>query len=446
MKTKNMTTLHLRKSRGRSPFRRVFFLIPLVLGCFALSPAARALLPPPTPDGDYPGFNTAEGFGALYDRTTGLSNTAIGHSALTRNTTGGFNTATGYVALSSNVSGSRNTANGFNALGHNTGSDNTATGAQALLYNTTGANNTATGAQALQHNNAHGNTADGFQALENNTNGSFNVAVGGNALYTNTTGSNNTATGDFALASNRTGSHNTATGAFALYQNTGSYNTGVGEAALQNNTTGSNNIALGFAAGQLLTTGSNNIDIGTTGVAGESNVIRIGGTQTAIHFGGNQVYMGQIGSYDASAGVPVYLDANGRLGFGDVCPVQCQPSSERFKDNIKPMDKASEAILALKPVTFRYKKEFKPKDIPQFGLVAEEVQKVNPDLVVRDPQGKPYGVRYDAVNAMLLNEFLKEHKTVQELKKEIAALKAGLQKVSAQVELNKPGQQVVNNP
>ena len=156
--------------------------------------------------------------------------------------------------------------------------------------------------------------------------------------------------------------------------------------------------------------------------------------------------MGQIGSYNASAGVPVYLDANGRLGFGDVCPAQCQPSSERFKDNIKPMDKASEAILALKPVTFRYKKEFKPKGIPQFGLVAEEVQKVDPDLVVRDPQGKPYGVRYDAVNAMLLNEFLKEHRKVQQLEanaaqqqKQIEALTAGLQKVSAQLARGESG-------
>jgi hypothetical protein len=228
---------------------------------------------------------------------------------------------------------------------------------------------------------------------------------------------------------------------------------------------------LGFGAGINLTTGSNNIDIGSTGVAGESNIIRIGGSQTAIHFGGNQVYMGQIGSYNASAGVPVYLAADGRLGFGDVCPAQCQPSSERFKDNIKPMDKASEAILALKPVTFRYKKEFKPTGIPQFGLVAEEVQKVNPDLVVRDPQWKPYGVRYDAVNAMLLNEFLKGHKAfveeqrkVQEqgatitqqrkdfetaiarLQKQVEALTAGLQKVSTQLETSEPALKVVNNP
>jgi len=142
--------------------------------------------------------------------------------------------------------------------------------------------------------------------------------------------------------------------------------------------------------------------------------------------------------------VGVIVGSNGQLGT--------VVSSARFKDQIKPMDKVSEVILALKPVTFHYKKELDPKGIPQFGLVAEEVEKVNPDLVARDDKGKVYTVRYEAVNAMLLNEFLKEHNQVQDLKaivadqqKQIKALTRGLQKVSDQLELGKPAPQVVGN-
>jgi uncharacterized coiled-coil protein SlyX len=498
-----MTTLHLRNSSGRSPLRFAFLLIPLLLVCFGLSPAALALLPAPTPDGGYPGGNTAEGNHALFNLTSGVANTADGHYALYHNAIGSYNTATGFyalinntasyntatgshallynsagtyntangdAALYSNTTGTRNTATGSFALYKNNGSYNTATGFYALTSNTSGTDNTATGAQALQFNQTgHGNTATGFQALEKNTTGGGNTAVGTVALYGNTAGQFNTAIGSNALDNNNGGSYNTAVGLLALNSNTaGQFNTAIGEGALRNST-GSYNTALGFSAGSNLTTGSNNIDIGNSGVAGESNTIRIGGNQTAIYFGGNNVYMPQIGSFDASAGDPVYI-LNGRLGFGDVCPPACTTSSERLKDNIKPMDKASEAILALKPVTFRYKKEFKkqfdPKGIPQFGLVAEEVQKVNPDLVVRDSQGKPYGVRYDAVNAMLLNEFLKEHRTMQEQKmtiselksavakqeaiaaqqqKQIETLTAGLQKVSAQVEMGRPAPQTVGN-
>ena len=138
-----------------------------------------------------------------------------------------------------------------------------------------------------------------------------------------------------------------------------------------------------------------------------------------------------------AGGVGVLIDGSGHLGT--------VVSSERFKDEIKPMDKASEAILALKPVTFRYKHDLDPEGIPQFGLVAEQVEKVNPALVARDAQGKVYTVRYEAVNAMLLNEFLKEHREVQELKKQVAALTAGLQKVSAQLEVSKAAPQTVLN-
>ena len=207
---------------------------------------------------------------------------------------------------------------------------------------------------------------------------------------------------------NTSGHRNTATGVNALLQNTiGGGNTATGDGALFNNTIGGGNIALGVQAGLNLTTGSNNIDIGNKGVAGEANTIRIGrgGTQTATFIAG-------ISGATVPGGVEVIVGSNGKLGT--------VVSSVRFKDSIKPMDKASEAILALKPVIFRYKKELDPEGIPQFGLVAEEVEKVNPDLVARDDQGKPYSVRYEAVNAMLLNEFLKEHRKVEELEATVA--------------------------
>ena len=220
---------------------------------------------------------------------------------------------------------------------------------------------------------------------------------------------------------------------------TGRNNTAAGQNAMRNNTTGSFNVALGDNAGFNLTTGSNNIEIGNRGVAGEANTIRLGvsGTQT-------NTYIAGIFGAALASGSTVRIDSAGHLGT--------VASSARFKQEIKPMDNASEAILALEPVIFRYKHELDPAGIPQFGLVAEEVEKVNPDLVERDQQGKPYSVRYDAVNAMLLNEFLKEHRTVEELKKEIAALTATvkeqasqIQKVSAQLRLSKSAPQTVLN-
>ena len=193
-------------------------------------------------------------------------------------------------------------------------------------------------------------------------------------------------------------------------------------------------------AGINLTTGSNNIDIGNVGVAGDANMIRIGkqGAQT-------RTFVAGIFGSTVASGVGVIVNSSGQLGT--------VLSSERFKEAIKPMEKASEAILALKPVTFRYKKELDPDDAPQFGLVAEQVEKVNPDLVARDEEGKPYTVRYEAVNAMLLNEFLKEHQKVQRLEaaaekqqKQIEALTATVQKVSDQIALDKPAPQLVTNP
>jgi hypothetical protein len=305
--------------------------------------------------------------------------------------------------------------------GCNLDSDSTFLGTNALAING-GHDNTAVGSNVLPHyfDTAGDNTGVGSHALQNLSDGFGNTALGSHAL--NSAGSPGT---PFAVS-------NTATGAFAL----------------DNNTTGSNNIAVGYMAGHNLTTGSNNIDIGALGGAGETNTIRIGkqGIQTKAFIQGIRCCA------TVANGVGVIVGTTGQLGT-----VQ---SSKRFKEAIKPMDKASEAILALKPVTFRYKKELDPEGIPQFGLVAEEVENVNPALVARDEQGNPYSVRYEAVNAMLLNEFLKEHKAFVEEKrkvqaleanaarqqKQIEALTAGLQKVSAQVELHQRAPQtVVNN-
>ena len=425
-----MTTVQSGNSVNRSRWRRGFLLIPLLLACFGLSPVAQAVLP--APDGGYPNGNTAEGDDALFSLITGFGNTAIGNDALFGTTTGNFNTANGASALTSNTTGSFNTANGYAALQNNTTGDaNTANGYIALSGNTTGLGNTATGYQTLIVNTTGDrNTANGIDALFSNTTGSFNTAIGGSTLASNTTGGDNTATGVNALINNTTGNGNTATGLYAL----------------QNNTTGSSNIALGTFAGTNLTTGDNNIDVGNAGASGEANTIRIGtaGTQT-------NAYMSGIYQTTVARGLAVVIDSTGHLGT--------KGSSERFKDAIKPMDEASEVIHALKPVTFHYKKDLDPAGIPQFGLVAEEVAKVNPDLVARDDQGKIYTVRYDAVNAMLLNEFLKEHRTVQELKSnaakqeatiakqqtQIEALISGLQKVSDQLELSKPAPRTVKN-
>ncbi len=305
--------------------------------------------------------------------------------------------------------------------------------------------NTAEGDFALQNlTTGAQNTALGNGALFSNTTGFQNVATGAGALLTNTTGFHNAANGIAALFRNTTGNHNTADGDLALAGNTtGNFNTASGAHALVSNTTGNLNIALGFFAGQNLTTGSNNIDVSNRGVAAESNTIRIGNEvaftdlEGVLHPAHTKTFIAGISGATASGGAAVFVNSSGQLGT--------MTSSARFKDDIKPMDKASEAILALKPVTFRYKKELDPDGIPQFGLVAEEVEKVNPDLVARDDQGKPYTVRYDAVNAMLLNEFLKERRKVEELEKQVEKLTAGLQKVSAQVEMSKPAPQTVFN-
>ena len=425
-------------------------LIMFSLTCFAFLPKSQAVSPPP--DGGYPNFNTAEGTKALFSLTTGAANTAVGWFSLFSNAAGSFNTATGAgtllfntadentalgaAALLFNTNGSNNTAVGAAALLNNTtGSFNTANGASALFSNIEGGQNTATGYNALFSNTtALENTATGFEALFNNTTGGANTASGKSALRSNTIGNQNTADGVGALESNTEGISNTAIGGFALVANTGSSNTAVGSGALFNNSDGAFNVALGASAGANATIGSNNVYIGegVRGVAGESNAC----------------YIASIFGRTSASGVPVLVNSSNRLGTST--------SSQRFKDEIKPMDQASEALYALKPVKFRYKKEIDPQGTKQFGLVAEEVEKVNPDLVVRDEEGKPYSVRYDQVNAMLLNEFLKEHRKVEQLtkdfesklaeqQKQIEALTAGLQKVTAQVGMSRPAPQMVVN-
>jgi Chaperone of endosialidase len=394
-----------------------FIAIGLLLACFEFSPEAQAVVPPP--DGGYPGGNTAEGQNALFSRTTGGYNTAIGFFSLRALTDGNFNTATGAGTLLSN-----------------TGDENTATGAGALLSNTTGEFNTATGGFALLSNQGGGrNNAVGSRALFAHVIGDFNNAVGAFALASDTEGQANNAFGDEVLFSNTIGSNNVAMGDNALHSNTiGSENTAIGRNALYFNTAGSANTALGPSAGEGVTNADHVICIGHSG-ANVSNSCFIGNIYGAM--------------IDPGTALNVGIDSSGKLGT--------TASSRRFKRDIKPMDKASDAILALKPVSFRYNSD--ARRTPCFGLIAEEVAEVSADLVVRDKNGEILSVRYDQVNAMLLNEFLKEHRknqkqesTIAELKAELATLSATvreqateIQKVSAELKSTKRAQQIVLN-
>jgi hypothetical protein len=441
-------TVAKRNSTCASSLRRAFVLIALFFVCFGLSPALQAVSP--APDGAYSGANTAEGgSGTLFRLTTGTNNTALGSEALFSVTTGSQNTATGAQALKNNtVNG--NTADGFQALVRNTtGTENAAVGWRALFTNTTGFDNTATGWGALFMNTTgFSNTAHGAGALYLNT-GSSNTAIGSGALGSNTSGESNTATGSGALSVNTTGSGNTANGANALPGSPfsfggGSNNTAVGVSTivcekgdLENNTAvgayalvldiggGRNNIAIGYRAGVNLAgpgPANNNIEIGNPGAADisspDQNTIRIGDVQTRAFIAG--IYGTTTGTPTT---LPVIVDSNGQLGTA--------VSSERFKKDIKPMEGASQSILALKPVSFHYKSD--TTNTPQFGLVAEQVEKVNPDLVVPDKEGRPYSVRYDQVNAMLLNEFLKEHRKVNELESTVARLTTRLEEQDSKI-------------
>jgi hypothetical protein len=425
-------------------------LITFALVCVALVQNTQAVNP--APDGGYPGGNTAEGQLALGSLTTGIYNNAVGIYSLLSLTAGSFNTADGAGALLSN-----------------TADENTAIGAGTLFSNTTGTNNTATGAFALFNNTASENTAVGSNALLSNTTGGTvetnlgpNTAVGAQALQSNITASANTALGFQALGSVTTGfddgggdTHfggstavgfqalanatdngvlgNNAFGYQALFANTtGVRNTAIGALALASNESGNDNTAIGNSAGSAVTTASGVICIGTNGqnVSGSCFIGHIYGHVQPI-----------VGTDPDS----VTITSSGRLGRGNV-------SSRRYKHDINPIDKASEVLYALKPVSFRYHKEYDATQTLAFGLIAEEVAEVSPDLVGRNPDGEPESVRYEQINAMLLNEFLKEHRkneeqeaTIARLQKQLEALSAGLQKVSAQVEMSKPAPHVVLN-
>jgi hypothetical protein len=335
--------------------------------------------------------------------TLGSSTTTTGNilkgTSLFLHNFGSDNTFLGVNAGNTSLAGTENTAVGTSALQINTaGADNTATGAFALQNNTTGAINTATGAFAL-NNNTSGmrNTANGSAALLNNSTGQDNTALGANALSTNSLSNANTAVGSSALT-NSSGANNTGVGAVALQANSfGNNNTAVGTGALGNNTTGGSNIAIGLLSGSNLTTGSGNIDIGNVGVAAESNIIRIGASQSATFIAG-------ISGVGVS-GAGVLVSASGQLGIA--------VSSRRFKDHIADMGEASGVLAKLRPVTFYYKNDKDPGGRTlQYGLVAEEVQKVAPGLVARSADGKVETVYYQFLAPMLLNEFQKQRRVI----------------------------------
>lgn len=321
---------------------------------------------------------------------------------------GSSNTFLGLNAGNFTMTGELNTAIGTNAFAANTtGFANTASGAAALISNTTGSSNTASGANALQNNTTGTfNTASGAAALVFNTGGS-NTACGASALANNTTAFNNTASGAFALVSNTSGGGNTASGAQALQNNTtGFNNTADGTDALLNNTTGSDNIAIGNAAGSNLTTGNSNIEIGNLGVAGESATIRIGAP--GFH---TDTYIGGIFASISAGGSAVFANSAGKLGTN--------LSARRFKQDIREIGEASDGLMRLRPVTFQYKTEFDPKGLTQYGLIAEEVAEVYPELVAYDPDGKPLTVHYHLVNALLLSEVQKQRRTIEAQERKI---------------------------
>jgi hypothetical protein len=412
--------------------KRYIIAVFSALACFALLPIAQAAPAPETPDPGAVGgsLNTADGANALAAVTTGFADSAFGWFALRSNIDGTFNTAVGAGTLVLNV-GDQTTGDGL---------ENTAVGAVALFLNTTGSNNTAVGAAALL-NNADGssNTAIGNDALHDNTGGVGHTAVGVSALQKNTSPGGigaNTAVGALALTNNTSGSDNTAVGLFAL----------------AGNQAGNLNTAIGAGAG-INITGDGNVCIGLLGEAGVNDSTYIRNVNTT----------GQSFNPGTNNYVTVRM-TDGRLGFTTIV------SSQRYKEDIKPLDKTSEALFALKPVSFRLKKEYDETQALAFGLIAEEVEKVNPDLVYRNDKGQVESVRYEMVNAMLLNEFLKEHKkvegqqskidqqqaTIAELKSTVAQQQKGMevltvqlkeqaaqiQKVSAQLEVGKPATKV----
>jgi len=468
-----ITTPTIRNLRTPEIATRGFLLIPMLLACFALLPRAQAVVP--APDGGYPGNNTAEGTNALFNLTIGINNTAVGANALFHDTTGGYNVAIGSRALENNSIGNFNMAIGTQALFSNTASANMAVGFRVLYFNTTGNNLTGIGTGALYKNtNGNDNTAIGSGALNSNTTGARNTAVGRQALLSNTnsdttavgyqalfnnTGERNCAFGSQALFHNTTaGNASNAFGYQALFNSTGtsSFNNAFGWEALHNVNTGSNNTAIGDGAGGAINAGNGNTCLGATAgtsITTANGVVAIGLTGANVD---NTTYIRNVGTDTVNGAGTDFVTVN--LATGRVGHVA---SSRRYKENIKPMDNASEALYRLKPVTYHYKKEIDPTQGLEYGLIAEDVDNVDPNLAIRDGKGQIESVRYTAVNAMLLNEFLKEHRKVEELEATVAQQQKGMevlaaslkeqaaqiQKVSAQLEVKKPAPKVVrNNP
>jgi hypothetical protein len=368
-------------------------------------------------------YNTGVGYCALFQMASGSGNTATGANSLCNNQ-GNNNTASGYFSMYSNIGGTFNTATGSCALYSNTsGSRNAATGVNALYLNITGTENTATGNGSLYGNTTGSyNTANGFDALASNTIGDYNTSNGYYSLYKNTTGTKNAATGVNSLYFNTTGSENTSNGNGSLYSNTtGSYNTAFGYDALTSNTTGGNNIALGHSAGAEIYLGSNNIDIGNTGAGADNGIMRIGTDGTH-----KETFIAGIHGVLASGGVAVFINANGQLGT--------LTSSRRFKFDIKDIGEKSDKLMDLRPVMFRYKEAAPDGSHPiQYGLIAEEVAKVYPDLVQYDKEGKPFTVYYHLLTPIMLNELQKAHHQVMAQQAEFTTLKATVQSQHAEV-------------
>jgi Chaperone of endosialidase len=390
--------------RRNSPVQNRHIIFGVILAVIAFLRGAQAVVPPP--DGCYPNFTTAEGCNALKSLTAGAANTGVGWYSLFSNTTGNANTGVGAGALALN-----NTDN------------NTAVGAGALFLNTTGTENAAVGANALVHNDSGSeNNAFGTNALFNNVDGFFNNAHGRNALVNNT-GSENNAFGDLAMENNTTGSSNTA----------------IGDDALRSNVDGSGNVAIGDEAGTGLDPSVNNCI--AIGALGDGPFVNLDNTCFIGSIFGEAVS-------DPGTQVPVYVDQFNNVGVFNT-------SSRRFKHDIQPMDKASETLHRLKPVTFKLNSDW--KGTKQYGLIAEEVAEVDPQLVVRGRDGEIMAVHYEQINNMLLNEFLKEHKKVEELHATVAQQQKGMevltaqlkeqaaqiQKVSAQLEVSNAAPQVV---
>lgn len=347
--------------------------------------------------------STVLGQDALTSNTTGDANSAFGSSALHANTTGRQNSAFGSSALLANSTGSDNAAFGFDALAANTtGQQNSAFGTLALLANTTGSQNSAFGYYALGSNKTGGaNVAFGANALASNISGLQNATVGLFGMQANTAGSWNVAIGNQALKLNAIGNSNSAFGFRSLEASTGDANTALGYWALVNLATGSANVAVGNGAGFALTAGSNNVYIENAGASNDSGTIRIG--TAGLH---TTTYVAGISGATVASGVGVYIGADGQLGTAT--------SSRRYKEAIADIGAGSEVLMKLRPVSFYYRPDLDATHTRQYGLVAEDVAEIAPELVLRDEMGAPQTVRYHFINAMLLNEVQKQRRLVDE--------------------------------